>query len=92
MTVDEALLGPVMAHGNGDWVKLSDLRADLSVRNFFQSMLKSAVWNNREFEDFFDGHFDKWEFDKKRASVRPRSAAQQLEEKLKRVAKREEVA
>eukprot|EP00429_Kryptoperidinium_foliaceum_P025282 CAMPEP_0176131096 /NCGR_PEP_ID=MMETSP0120_2-20121206/66355_1 /TAXON_ID=160619 /ORGANISM="Kryptoperidinium foliaceum, Strain CCMP 1326" /LENGTH=60 /DNA_ID=CAMNT_0017466443 /DNA_START=51 /DNA_END=230 /DNA_ORIENTATION=+ len=60
MTVTEALLGPVMAQGNGDWVKLSDLRADLSVRAYFQNNLRTPVWNNREFEDFFEGHYEQW--------------------------------
>lgn len=91
MTMDEALLGPVTQQGGGDYVKLSDLRADISVRAYFQNMLKSGVWNNREFEMFFEGHYEQWDFDKKRSRVKPRSASQQLAEKLRRAKQHSDV-
>ncbi|CAJ1434593.1 unnamed protein product [Effrenium voratum] len=67
--------GHVMASG---YVKLGDLRADLSVRLYFQQMLGSSVgpsdlrgarrpqvWNNKDFETFFEGHYEEWDYDAK---------------------------
>jgi len=81
MTTSEVLAGAVESHGGG-FVKLSDLRADLSVRMYFQQMLGCAVWNNKDFETFFEGHYDTWDFDQKRARVRmrPRDGVQQQRE------------
>eukprot|EP00927_Polykrikos_kofoidii_P009466 TRINITY_DN13948_c0_g3_i1.p1 TRINITY_DN13948_c0_g3~~TRINITY_DN13948_c0_g3_i1.p1 ORF type:complete len:1208 (+),score=207.83 TRINITY_DN13948_c0_g3_i1:120-3626(+) len=90
MTMDEALAVPVDAQGEGDFVKLSELRADMSVRSYFNT-LGLAVWNNKEFEAFFDGHYERWDYDKKRASVRVRSAVEQLTQRLERAQRQSEV-
>lgn len=74
MTMDEVLIRAVQGQGKGDgFVKLSDLRADMSVRVYFQRTLGCAVWNNRDFETFFEGHFEQWDYDQKRARVRMRT-------------------
>eukprot|EP00927_Polykrikos_kofoidii_P009465 TRINITY_DN13948_c0_g2_i1.p1 TRINITY_DN13948_c0_g2~~TRINITY_DN13948_c0_g2_i1.p1 ORF type:complete len:909 (+),score=149.97 TRINITY_DN13948_c0_g2_i1:171-2729(+) len=85
MTMDEALLGPVLAHGGKDHAKLSDLRADPRLKMYFQQTLGCAVWTNREFEMYFEGHYHKWDFDKKRARVRARPPGQILAEKFERL-------
>eukprot|EP00930_Biecheleria_cincta_P037969 TRINITY_DN26096_c0_g1_i1.p1 TRINITY_DN26096_c0_g1~~TRINITY_DN26096_c0_g1_i1.p1 ORF type:complete len:1079 (-),score=234.02 TRINITY_DN26096_c0_g1_i1:144-3380(-) len=74
MTTSEVLKGACESQGGsqGDYVKLSDIRADLSVRLYFQQMLGSAVWNNKDFETFFEGHYDEWDFDVKKSRVRMR--------------------
>eukprot|EP00931_Biecheleriopsis_adriatica_P019735 TRINITY_DN13374_c0_g2_i1.p1 TRINITY_DN13374_c0_g2~~TRINITY_DN13374_c0_g2_i1.p1 ORF type:complete len:1073 (+),score=270.19 TRINITY_DN13374_c0_g2_i1:86-3304(+) len=74
MTTSEVLKGAVESQGGGQggFVKLSDLRADLSVRLYFQQMLGSAVWNNKDFETFFEGHWDEWDYDIKKSRVRMR--------------------
>merc|ERR1740129_2206345 len=80
MTMDEVLTGAVESQLNSNptgYVKLSDLRADLNVRMYFQQMLGCTVWNNKDFETFFEGHYDQWDFDQKRARVRPRPRGQQ---------------
>ncbi|CAL1168805.1 unnamed protein product [Cladocopium goreaui] len=70
MTTSEVLKGAVDSQGGaeGGYVKLSDLRADLQVRLYFQQMLGSAVWNNKDFETFFEGHYEEWDFDAKNLS------------------------
>lgn len=74
MTTSEVLKGAVDSQGGaeGGYVKLSDLRADLQVRLYFQQMLGSAVWNNKDFETFFEGHYEEWDFDAKKSRVRMR--------------------
>jgi len=73
MSVDEVLAGAVQSTGSPEeYVKLSDLRADLGVRMYFQNTFGAAVWNNKDFEAFFDGHYERWDFDKARARVRLR--------------------
>jgi len=73
MTTSEVLKGAVESQGaQGSFMKLSDLRADLSVRLYFQQMLGSAVWNNKDFETFFEGHYEEWDFDAKKSRVRMR--------------------
>ncbi|CAE7233683.1 Dnajb8 [Symbiodinium natans] len=74
MTTSEVLKGAVESQGGGQggFVKLSDLRADLSVRLYFQQMLGSTVWNNKDFETFFEGHYEEWDFDVKKSRVRMR--------------------
>jgi len=74
MTTSEVLKGAVESQGaeKGGFVKLSDLRADLSVRLYFQQMLGSTVWNNKDFETFFEGHYEEWDFDQKKSRVRMR--------------------
>eukprot|EP00913_Durusdinium_trenchii_P012136 g11398.t2 len=74
MTTSEVLKGAVegQSGAQGGYVKLGDLRADLSVRLYFQQMLGSAVWNNKDFETFFEGHYEEWDFDAKKSRVRMR--------------------
>ncbi|CAE8611440.1 unnamed protein product [Polarella glacialis] len=74
MTTSEVLKGACESQGgkNGEYVKLSDLRADLSVRLYFQQMLGCAVWNNKDFETFFEGHYEEWDFILSKAKVRIR--------------------
>lgn len=80
MTTTEVLKGAVesQAGSTGGYVKLSDLRADLSVRMYFQQMLGCAVWNNKDFETFFEGHYATWDFDIKKARVRWRPESPSL--------------
>ncbi|CAJ1359112.1 unnamed protein product [Effrenium voratum] len=74
MTTSEVLKGAVESQGGGQggYVKLGDLRADLSVRLYFQQMLGSSVWNNKDFETFFEGHYEEWDYDAKKSRVRMR--------------------
>lgn len=94
MTMDEVLAPAVQTHaGNvSEFVKLSDMRADLSVRTYFQSTLGCPVWNNRDFEAYFEGHFDIFDFDAKRARVRVRPKEQQLAKRLQQTEQPSEVA
>merc|ERR1719498_1487436 len=74
MTMHEVLERAVQSQGKGNsFIKLGDLRADMSVRVYFQRTLGSSVWNNRDFEMFFEGHFEEWDYDQKRARVRLRA-------------------
>lgn len=80
MTMSEVLAGAVESQcqsSSTGYVKLSELRANLNVRMYFQQMLGCTVWNNKDFETFFEGHYDKWDFDQKRARVRTRSGEMQ---------------
>lgn len=73
MTVNEILSGAaeVLCEGSADgYVRLSDLRADLNVRSYFQKSMGGAVWNNRDFETFFYGHRDFWDFDQTKNRVK----------------------
>eukprot|EP00418_Pyrodinium_bahamense_P090306 CAMPEP_0179031962 /NCGR_PEP_ID=MMETSP0796-20121207/11338_1 /TAXON_ID=73915 /ORGANISM="Pyrodinium bahamense, Strain pbaha01" /LENGTH=559 /DNA_ID=CAMNT_0020728165 /DNA_START=174 /DNA_END=1850 /DNA_ORIENTATION=+ len=93
MTMDEILAPAVECGGGGrDYVKLSDLRADMSVRMYFQNTLGCAVWNNKDFEAYFEGHYDLWDFDAKHARVRARPKDQQLAKRLEKAERQSEVA
>eukprot|EP00927_Polykrikos_kofoidii_P029606 TRINITY_DN25588_c0_g1_i1.p1 TRINITY_DN25588_c0_g1~~TRINITY_DN25588_c0_g1_i1.p1 ORF type:complete len:1950 (+),score=472.38 TRINITY_DN25588_c0_g1_i1:531-5852(+) len=93
MTMEEVFTPVVEAHGGAtEYVKLSDLRADMTIRAYFQNSLKSAVWNNKEFDTFFQGHHELWDFDPKRARVRLRPKEQRLGKRLQQAARQNEVA
>lgn len=82
LTVQEVLAPAIEAQGHGDYVKLSDLRADMTVRIYFQNTLGCQVWNNSDFGVYFEGHDDTFDFDAKRARVRIRPLQQQLAKRL----------
>lgn len=89
MTMTEVLAEAVEKQiaGNPEaFVKLGDLRADLNIRLYFQQNLGSAVWNNKDFETFFEGHYEQWDFDQKRARVRLRPKEEQHAQKQSRAA------
>jgi len=80
----EEVLVPAVDHQcvGGEHLKLSDLRADLSIRTFFQNAFRCAVWNNKDFDAYFSGHFELWDYDRKHARVRLRPKEQQLTKRL----------
>merc|ERR1719437_385533 len=64
----------------------------MSVRQYFQKTLGCGVWSNSEFAEYFEGHYEQWDFDKKRARVRCRTAVQRLASQLRSARKRGEAA
>eukprot|EP00929_Paragymnodinium_shiwhaense_P007961 TRINITY_DN111888_c0_g1_i1.p1 TRINITY_DN111888_c0_g1~~TRINITY_DN111888_c0_g1_i1.p1 ORF type:complete len:1062 (-),score=339.81 TRINITY_DN111888_c0_g1_i1:187-3372(-) len=89
MTMPEVLAGPIQTQGEGEYVKLTELRADMSVRTYFQNTMGIPVWNNKEFEVFFEAHYDQFDFDFKRARVRMRSKEQQFAQRLEKAQQRQ---
>lgn len=92
LSVSEALAVPAQAQGRGDYVKLGDLKADINVRAFFQNVLACPVWGNREFETFFEAHYEEWDLDRKRSRVRPRPMAELFANRLCRAKHQSETA
>lgn len=79
MTLEEVLI-PVIQGFGGDkvYVSVTALREDQSVRHYFQITLKKAVWSHEDFESYFEGHYQQWDYDPQHNRVRIRSKQARL--------------
>lgn len=56
-TIEEVLIPAVQALSGDDYVSVSALREDKTVRQYFQGTLRKAVWSQEDFETYFQGHY-----------------------------------
>eukprot|EP00927_Polykrikos_kofoidii_P059603 TRINITY_DN54749_c0_g1_i1.p1 TRINITY_DN54749_c0_g1~~TRINITY_DN54749_c0_g1_i1.p1 ORF type:complete len:945 (-),score=192.98 TRINITY_DN54749_c0_g1_i1:99-2849(-) len=84
----EEMLVPVVEGlgGHTGFVNLTAVRSDATLRSYFQNTLRKAVWDQEDFESYFAGHYDNWDFDAKRGRVRLRSKHERLAQSLRRAA------
>lgn len=79
MTVEEVLI-PVVQNLGGDkgYVPLAKLQEDVSVQRYFQRTLGQTVWQYEDFATYFEGHWDRWDFDIRTNSVRVRGTEEKI--------------
>jgi len=85
MTLEEVLTPVVEGLGGSkDYVNLSAVREDNSIRLHFQNVLKKNIWSPEDFETYFAGHYQHWDFDAINHRVRIRSKQERTMHALRR--------
>jgi len=44
------------------WVTLDSIKCQQNIVEYFSSILQVQGWSDEDFQTYFDGHYDKWEF------------------------------
>lgn len=93
MAVEEVLEPAVKAlGGDKDWVDLSRVCVDSNVLLYFQNVLQKTMWQDEDFQTFFEGRSSEWDYDAANVRVRIRSKHEQLASSLRRAKSPADVA
>ncbi|CAE7487174.1 Parp12 [Symbiodinium natans] len=57
----EEVLRPAIEK-KGGWVTFEEVKADANVVAYFGNILQKPVWDDDDFQTYFEGHFEMWEF------------------------------
>jgi len=88
----EEVLRPVI-ESKGGWVPLVDVKTDANVTAYFGNILQKPMWDDDDFQTYFEGHFEMWEFrSQPQLSVRLRGVDERLGHALERVKDADEAA
>lgn len=87
----EEVLKPAM-QGSTGWVHLNLLKTHADVKAYFRDILGRPVWDDDDFQTYFDGHFDTWEYRPQDQSVRLRKQEERLGMELMTAATPDQVA
>merc|ERR1712187_795044 len=60
--IDEILGALLQNLPEPGWVTLDQLRCQPNVAEYFTKVLQVSMWSDEDFQMYFDGHFDRWEF------------------------------
>lgn len=84
-TLDEILI-PIVKKMGGDRkpVPLVNILQDTHLNAFFRAVLGKPLWDAGDFEIYFLGHSDRWDFDAEKQVVRVRGQQEKLALNLKR--------
>eukprot|EP00929_Paragymnodinium_shiwhaense_P023900 TRINITY_DN14854_c0_g1_i1.p1 TRINITY_DN14854_c0_g1~~TRINITY_DN14854_c0_g1_i1.p1 ORF type:complete len:1010 (-),score=301.45 TRINITY_DN14854_c0_g1_i1:38-3067(-) len=78
-TLEEVLIPVVFQRGNYTmFVSMPSLISDPNVRQFFHVTLNKAMWTKEDWDGYFEGHFEQWEYDGRMFRVRLRSKQEML--------------
>merc|ERR1740121_2410420 len=84
--LDEVLIPAVIAvGGDRDYVKLINVCRDPTVRAFFYSSLGGKFWDFEDFEMYFHGHSDLWDYVPQEQYLRLRDPEEKMGVTLKRL-------
>jgi len=75
-----------------NWMSLDLLKMDGNVQAYFQNILGAPIWEDEDFQTYFSGHFDSWEYRADVRSVRLRTREERLGLELSSVATPEQMA
>jgi len=89
----EEVLRPVVECQPG-WVPLLHLKSDPNVVAYFANILQKPMWDDDDFQSYFEGHFETWEFRVAGgvAAVRLRGVDERLGHALERARDADEAA
>jgi len=79
----EEVLRPAM-QGSTDWLPLDWLKMHHDVQAYFRDILGRPMWEDDDFQTYFAGHFDTWEFRHEDRSVRLRRQEERVSLELSR--------
>ncbi|CAE8637411.1 unnamed protein product [Polarella glacialis] len=90
--IEEVLRPVVECHTS--WVELHKLKTDPNIVGYFEKILQKPMWDDDDFQTYFEGHFEMWEFrcDGDGAAVRLRTVDERLGYSLQRVKDADEAA
>ncbi|CAJ1365923.1 unnamed protein product [Effrenium voratum] len=80
--IEEVLRPVIEAKG---WVPLDQLKTDANVTAYFGNILQKPMWDDDDFQSYFEGHFEMWEFRTEGPAVRLRGVDERLGYALERV-------
>eukprot|EP00928_Gymnodinium_smaydae_P028918 TRINITY_DN21924_c0_g1_i1.p1 TRINITY_DN21924_c0_g1~~TRINITY_DN21924_c0_g1_i1.p1 ORF type:complete len:815 (+),score=182.03 TRINITY_DN21924_c0_g1_i1:701-3145(+) len=69
-------------HSAGGWITLNSLRENHNVVSYFRDVLARPVWDHEDFENYFQGHSDTWEYKADDRMVRYRRREERLRQEL----------
>eukprot|EP00927_Polykrikos_kofoidii_P032244 TRINITY_DN27530_c0_g1_i1.p1 TRINITY_DN27530_c0_g1~~TRINITY_DN27530_c0_g1_i1.p1 ORF type:complete len:1263 (+),score=214.78 TRINITY_DN27530_c0_g1_i1:33-3791(+) len=89
----EEVLRPVLESHSG-WVPLDTLKRDTNVVAYFSNILQKPIWDDDDFQMYFEGHYEIWEFRAYTSgkAVRLRDPEERLAHALDRVRDVDDVA
>ncbi|CAJ1373414.1 unnamed protein product [Effrenium voratum] len=87
----EEVLRPVI-EAKGGWVPLDQVKTDANVTAYFGNILQKPMWDDDDFQSYFEGHFEMWEFRTEGPAVRLRGVDERLGYALERVKDADEAA
>lgn len=87
----EEVLRPAMASVT-NWMPLDMLKADANVQAYFGSILGVPIWDDDDFQSYFSGHFDTWEWNAELRSVRMRTREERLSLELQSASTSDQMA
>lgn len=79
-------------HSSQSWMPLDVLKMDSNVQAYFGNILGAPMWDDEDFQTYFAGHFDIWEYRGDLRSVRLRTREERLGLELQTVATPEQMA
>eukprot|EP00931_Biecheleriopsis_adriatica_P071042 TRINITY_DN4489_c0_g1_i1.p1 TRINITY_DN4489_c0_g1~~TRINITY_DN4489_c0_g1_i1.p1 ORF type:complete len:1421 (+),score=382.29 TRINITY_DN4489_c0_g1_i1:385-4263(+) len=90
--IEEVLRPVIEAHGG--WLLLERLKVDTNVTAYFTNILQKPIWDDEDFQTYFEGHYEMWEFrcDSDGPAVRLRGVDERLGYALERVKDANEAA
>lgn len=83
--MEEVLQPAVKAYKDNEakgWVTLSELRKDRNIVLYFSNILQKPIWDSDDFITYFEGHWETWEYNKEKQSVRLRPPEEKLAQML----------
>eukprot|EP00439_Symbiodinium_sp_Y106_P040556 s3070_g4.t6 len=75
----EEVLRPAIEK-KGGWVTFEEVKADANVVAYFGNILQKPMWDDDDFQTYFEGHFEMWEF--RCADSRPEVRLRGVDERL----------
>jgi len=89
----EEVLRPVLETKTG-WTPLEQVKSDPNVVAYFKNILQKPMWDDEDFQTYFEGHFESWQFrqDSTGPQVRLRGVDERLGYALERVRASDEAA
>eukprot|EP00930_Biecheleria_cincta_P097389 TRINITY_DN89102_c0_g1_i1.p1 TRINITY_DN89102_c0_g1~~TRINITY_DN89102_c0_g1_i1.p1 ORF type:complete len:817 (+),score=187.59 TRINITY_DN89102_c0_g1_i1:31-2481(+) len=87
ITLEEVLAPVVGVEQVGEWLPLEKFREDEHVKEHFQKVMGKPVWDEEDFQAYFEGHWTTWEYDSLEKRVRLRPKNERLAKQLRALPK-----